>query len=65
MQSNRHSPNFYLGNGLLAAALVMMFFLDDIWQYLGTWAMLLWMVLAGIGVYFLMKDKGPSSNMPG
>ena len=64
MQDDKHGPNFWLGNALLALALVMIFFLSALWQYLGVWAMGLWMGMAGAGMYFLMKDKGPSSNMP-
>jgi len=26
--------------------------------------MVLWMGLAGVGMYLITKDKGPSSNMP-
>jgi hypothetical protein len=64
MQDDKHGPNFWLGNGLLALALVTMFFLGALWEALGVWAMGLWMGLAGAGMYFVMKDKGPSSNMP-
>jgi hypothetical protein len=29
---------------------------------MGVWAMGLWMGLAGVGMYFIMQDKGPSSD---
>jgi hypothetical protein len=64
MHNDKHGPNFWIGNALLALALVMMFFLGALWQYLGVWAMALWMGVAGAGMYFVMQDKGPSSNMP-
>jgi len=62
MQDNRR--NFWLGNGLLAVALVMMFFLGSLWEQLGGLAMLLWMAIAGAGMYFLMQDKGPPGGFP-
>jgi hypothetical protein len=64
MHDDKHGPNFWIGNALLALALVSMFFLGALWQALGVWAMGLWMGLAGAGMYFIMKDKGPSSNLP-
>jgi hypothetical protein len=65
MDNDKHGSNFWLGNALLGLALVTMFFLGALWEAFGVWAMILWMGLAGAGMYFLMKDKGPSSNMPG
>lgn len=59
-----HGPKFWLGNGLLAAALLSLFFLGALWEHLGVGAMILWMVLAGVGMYFVMTDKGPGSTMP-
>lgn len=64
MKDERHGPAFWLGNGLLGLALIMMFFLGALWEALGVWAMGLWMALAGAGMYFLMRDKGPPSNFP-
>ena len=52
------------GNALLAIALVMMFFLGQLWAWLGSWAMALWMVLAGTGMTLVMRDAGPGSNLP-
>lgn len=51
--------NFWLGNGLLIAALAVMLFMGSLWDLMGTWAMGLWMTLAGTGMYLLMRDKGP------
>lgn len=64
MDNPKHGPRFWIGNALMAVALVMMFYLGALWQYLGMWAMGLWMVVAGAGMYFLMQDKGPPSRFP-
>lgn len=64
MQKGKHSLNFWLGNGLLGLALVSLFFLNRLWELLGVWAMVLWMGLAGIGMYLLMTDKESPSSFP-
>lgn len=64
MQKGKHSLNFWLGNGLLGLALVSLFFLNRLWELLGVWAMVLWMGLAGIGMYFLMTDKESPTSFP-
>ena len=64
MHDIKHGPKFWIGNALLGLALVMMFFLGALWEQLGVWAMALWMVLAGMGMYFVMADKGGSSTLP-
>jgi hypothetical protein len=60
----KHGRDFWIGNALLGLSLVMLMLLGSVWDALGVWAMALWMILAGLGMYFLTKDKGPSSNMP-
>lgn len=47
--------NFWIGNALLAAALVMLLFINDLWQWLDVGALVLWMATAAAGTYFLMK----------
>lgn len=64
MNSPSHPISFWIGNALLGVSLVMLIFLEPIWQALGTGAMVLWMILAGVGMYLVTKDKGPGSNMP-
>ncbi|MCS6785415.1 MAG: hypothetical protein NZ524_00060 [Thiobacillaceae bacterium] len=61
MQDGKHGVNFWIGNTLLAASLVSLFFLGQLWGLFGVWAMVLWMVLAGAGVYFLLTEKGSST----
>jgi len=60
----QHTTSFWLGNALLGVSLLMLIFLGGLWEALGAWTMALWMGLAGAGMYLVMKDKGPSSNMP-
>lgn len=57
MQIPKHSTRFWLGNGILALAMAAIFFMGTLWAHLGQWALVLWMVLAGVGMYFLMTDK--------
>lgn len=64
MSDSKHKSTFWLGNTLLGVALMMLLFLDTLWQNLGSWAMGVWMLLAGGGMYLITKDKGPGSNMP-
>ncbi|TCJ11843.1 hypothetical protein EZJ19_14395 [Parasulfuritortus cantonensis] len=59
---HKQRTNFWIGNGLLALSLVSLFFMGQLSELLGTGAMALWMVLAGIGMYFVMLDKGPSQD---
>ncbi|MDP2832008.1 MAG: hypothetical protein Q8Q28_01670 [Pseudomonadota bacterium] len=64
MNDPQHTSSFWLGNALLGVSLLMLIFLGSLWESLGVWTMVLWMGLAGTGMYLVMKDKGPSSNMP-
>lgn len=65
MNEVKHGTRFWVGNGILAAALLSLFFMGPLSQRMGVWAMVLWMVLAGVGMYFLMTDKGgPPPGMP-
>ena len=64
VKDTQHTPHFWLGNALLGVSLVMLIFLGGLWEALGVWAMVLWMGLAGTGMYLITKDKGPTSNMP-
>ncbi len=60
----KHTYKFWLGNLLLSLALIMLIYLGDLWATLGNWTMALWLALAGVGMYLVMQDQGPSSNMP-
>ncbi len=65
MNPNPRSPHFWIGNVLLGLALVVMLFMNQLWTYLGSMTMVLWMGMAGVGIYLVTKEKGPSgANMP-
>lgn len=55
---------FWTGNAILAGALGYLFFMDTLSELMGIWAMLIWMVLAAVGVYFLTSGKGGPPGMP-
>lgn len=55
---NKRSRNFWLGNGILAVAMLTLFFMGPLSEALGIWAAVLWMVLAAAGMTLVMSDKG-------
>lgn len=57
MNTDKHSRNFWIGNGVLAAAMLMLFFMGPLSDALGIWAAVLWMVLAAVGMALVMSDK--------
>lgn len=54
-QTPEQKRNFWIGNGLLALALLMLFFMDKLSAMLGMGAVALWMICAAAGTYFIMK----------
>lgn len=58
MKESEFSKNFWLGNGILAVAMIVLLFMGRLWQVMGAAAMVLWTALVITGVYLLMKDKG-------
>lgn len=62
MQDPKQRKNFWIGNSLLGVALFSLFFMGPLSEIMGMWAMILWMALAGVGMYFVMQDKGPKSD---
>lgn len=65
MSDPKQSTNFWLGNGILAVALLLVLFMGSLWELMGRGAMVLWVVLVVAGVYFLMKDKNEPPKTPG
>ena len=65
MSDPKQSMNFWLGNGILAVALLLVLFMGSLWELMGRGAMVLWVVLVVAGVYFLMKDKNEPPKTPG
>lgn len=61
---DKHPSSFWLGNVMLAISLFMLIFLGRLWEMMGALAMGLWMIFAGVGMYLVTRDKGPTSNLP-
>ncbi|MBI3430739.1 MAG: hypothetical protein HY018_00825 [Hydrogenophilales bacterium] len=62
MKTAKHSRNFWLGNGILAVAMLTLLFMGPLSDALGIWAAVIWMVLAAAGMALVMSDK--SSEPP-
>lgn len=50
------NTNFWIGNGLLALAFLILVFMETLSAMLGLGAVVLWMAVAAIGMYFVMKS---------
>jgi hypothetical protein len=57
MNDQENRKFFWLGNVLLAVALVMLINLNTLWQQMGAAAMVLWVTVAGLGAYLLTKER--------
>ncbi len=57
---NNDTNYFMLGNAVLVAALLMLLNFGALWELMGAAAMGLWIAVAGLGAWLLMKKDGPS-----
>jgi hypothetical protein len=64
LNTGKHSRNFWIGNGVLAVALLTLFFMGPLSDALGIWAAVLWMVLAAVGMALVMSDKSGEPPAP-
>lgn len=64
MKDDKPTAKFWLGNGVMALAMIMLLFMGQLWASLGITAMVLWAVVVGLGVYLLMGDKSEPPNFP-
>ncbi len=55
--SEQPSTNFWLGNALLAIAMMMLLFMGSAWESMGAVAMVVWVGLVGMGVYLVMQKN--------
>jgi purine-cytosine permease-like protein len=62
MNEPEHSTKFWLGNAILAVAMLVLLFMGRLWEVMGTAAMVLWTALVIAGVYLLLTDKKGSSG---
>ncbi|MBE0509187.1 MAG: hypothetical protein K0A95_10005 [Chromatiales bacterium] len=65
MQDHGPKTNFWIGNAILVVAMVMLLLMGAAWERLGLLALVIWVALVIAGLYFLMKDKDGSPNLPG
>jgi uncharacterized membrane protein YhaH (DUF805 family) len=64
LNTGKHSRNFWMGNAVLALAMLLLLFMGPISNAMGIWAAVLWMVLAVVGVALLMSDKTDEPPAP-
>ncbi len=64
MNSNNHQIKFWIGNVVLALAMLLLFFMGPLSNALGIWAAVLWMVLAAAGMALVMSDKRDEPPAP-
>ena len=57
LNTGKHSHNFWIGNVVLAVAMLTLFFMGPLSDALGIWAAVLWMGLAALGMALVMSDK--------
>ena len=65
MNTGKHGRNFWIGNAVLALAMLTLFFMGPLSDALGIWAAELWMLLAAIGMGLVMSDKSDEPPPPG
>lgn len=64
LNTGKHKRNFWIGNGILAVAMLTLLFMGPLSEALGIWAALLWMVLAAVGMVLVMSDKTEEPPSP-
>lgn len=64
MNTGKHSRNFWIGNAVLALAMLMLLFMGPLSNVLGMWAAVLWMALAAVGMALVMSDKADEPPTP-
>jgi hypothetical protein len=64
LNTGKHSRNFWIGNAVLALAMLMLLFMGPLSAAIGIWAAALWMALAAVGVGMIMSDKSGEPPAP-
>jgi len=64
LNTGKHKRNFWIGNAVLALAMLMLFFMGPLSNALGIWAAVLWMALAAVGMALVMSDKSDEPPAP-
>lgn len=64
MNTGKRSRNFWIGNGILAVAMLTLLFMGPLSEAMGIWAAVLWMALAAVGMTLVMSDKSGEPPSP-
>jgi hypothetical protein len=64
LNTGKRNRNFWIGNTVLALAMLLLLFMGPLSDALGIWAAVLWMVLAAVGMTLLMSDKSDEPPSP-
>lgn len=60
MNDEESGGTFWLGNLVLAVAMIMLFYMNTLWEMMGGLAIIVWIGVVAAGTYLLMnKKKGP------
>ncbi len=64
MNDSEKSAKFWLGNGILAIAMLMLLFMGRLWEIMGNFAMLAWIGVVALGAWLLMGGKEDPPSFP-
>jgi hypothetical protein len=64
MNDEKPGTKFWLGNGVLALAMLLLLYMGELWEMMGVGAMVVWGLLVAAGVYLLMSEKSEPPNFP-
>lgn len=54
--SEQPRGTFWFGNAILGGALVLLLFMGRAWELMGAGAMFVWLGLAALGTYLIMRS---------
>ncbi len=57
MNDSEKNTRFWLANGILAVAMVILLFMGSLWEFMGSFSVVLWAGVAGAGAWLLMKQE--------
>jgi len=64
LNTGKRNRKFWIGNAVLALAMLMLLFMGRLSDALGIWAAVLWMGVAAVGMTLLMSDKSDEPPPP-
>jgi uncharacterized membrane protein YhaH (DUF805 family) len=64
LNTGKRRGNFWIGNAVLALAMLMLLFMGPLSNALGIWAAVIWMVLAAVGMTLVMSDNTDEPPSP-